>query len=227
MPRVSALERSPLFGLDGRAVGEVEHVLFHPSEPRVVGMQVKPNPWYYVVPRKSFYAPLGNIHFTEEGQAQALSKRPAAGKCGDFGWDVTVVWRGMPVRDQQDNVLGAVHDVGFTKKSGRVTWLEISSGAVSDAAVGRVRFPGEAAIGFDGEAVVLDANAQAEGQGGIAKAAGVGAAVVTVHGERLAKAAGVQVSKAAYHAGRALKIGGKRIGHVRKAAERWLDGEGE
>lgn len=230
MPRLSDIERAAIFGPDGAVAGEVERVLFHPSEPRVVGFQIRPNPFYYVVKRKAVFVPLGNVDFAEGGRPQFATKKLPTGKGEGFDWAVTVVWRGMPVATPEGDVVGVVHDAGFTKKSGRLTWLEVSAGAVSDTAVGRNRYPGEAAVGFDGEAVVLDpSRAEAETSGGLAKAAGAGAAAVTVHGERLAKAAGDATVAGAIAVGKSFKSGTARkaIDHVKRATGRWMADDDE
>lgn len=230
MPRVSDIERSALLDEKGRVLGSIEHVLFHPHEPRVVGLQIRPNRMLYVVDRRPYFVPLENVRFEDEG-VFAAGKNPGSAKGEGFEWDVTVVWRGMPVRDEAGARLGAIHDLGFTKKTGRVTWLEMSEGAVSDAAVGRKRVAGEAARRFEpaeGVVVVDLEGTDAEGSGGLAKAAGTGAAYATVHGGKIAKAAGDKAIAAAVAAGKALKNGRARaaIDKARASAERWLD-EGE
>jgi sporulation protein YlmC with PRC-barrel domain len=122
----------------------------------------------------------------------------------------------MPVRSAAGDEGGTVHDVEFDPTTGGLTLLRVSTGAVGDAAVGRLEVPAELVRGFDGDAViVLPEYAEIESTGGAAKAVASGVAAVKVRGGQVAEGAlevGVAASKAL---GRSI-----RGGMLRKALEK-------
>lgn len=213
MPRLSSFTGRQVVGADGRILGRVSAVLFHASEPRMVGVQVDPGAMLGVIDRPPSYVLLGDLGLTEDRvsfrlDADRLPRDSAGAKALGFSWDESVIWRGMPVRSAQGDEVGIVHDVVFELDTGEVTALRISTGAVGDVAVGRLEIPGELVQGFDGEAVVvLPGYADIPAEGGAAKVVASGVASVKARGEAVGDGL-MQVGVAAAGAlGRSLRSG--------------------
>jgi len=212
LPRASAFEGRSVVGADGRALGRVSAVLFHSSEPRAVGVQIDQSAVLGVIDRKQHFALLDSLTVTEDGALQLPGKRLPSDDAGErvlgFSWDDSVIWRRMPVRSAEGEDVGTVHDVVFRAEDGAVTELRVSTGAVGDAAVGRLEVPGELVRDFDGEAVVvLPGYAQIRAEGGAAKAVASGVAAVKARGGAVADGA-LQVGVAAAGAlGRSIRSG--------------------
>lgn len=189
MPRMSSYEGRSVVGPGDKTLGRVRAVLFHASEPRVVGVQVDPGTVMGVLDRRPAYVLLGDLLFTEDRTAFRLddAKLPKDGpgeRMLGFSWDDSVIWHHMPVRSEEGDDVGTVHDVVFDGATGHVTTLRISTGAVGDAALGRLEVPGELVRGFDGDAVVvLPGYREIRSDGGAAKAMASGVAAVKVRGE--------------------------------------------
>jgi len=212
LPRISAYAGRSVTGAEGRALGRVSAVLFHASEPRVVGVQVDQSAVLGVIDRRQHYVLLDTLTLTEDGALQLPGKRLPSDDAGErvlgFKWDSSVIWHHMPVRSATGEAVGTVHDVVFDAASGVVTQLRISTGAVGDAALGKLEVPGELVSGFDGDAVVvLPGFAEIRADGGAAKAVASGVAVVKARGGAVADGA-LQVGVAAAGAlGRSMKSG--------------------
>lgn len=221
MARVSSYNGRAVLGADGRELGKVSAVLFHASEPRVVGLEIDPGAVFGVIDRKPAYALLGGLGFTDDRMAFTLadSKLPRDGageRVLGFSWDDSVIWQRMPVRSANGDEVGTVHDVEFDPETGEVTSIRISGGAVGDAAVGRLEVPRELVSGFDGDAVVvLPGYADIPASGGAAKAVAAGVTAVKDRTGQVAEGAlgvGVAASRAL---GRSI-----RSGMVRKAIDK-------
>lgn len=218
MPRMSALEGVIIAGSRGKPLGRVVDVLFHPSEPRAIGIVVDRPRTAGVVARPPVYVPLGMLERAEEGfvLAQGATALPSA-KAGEralgYTWDETVHWAGMPVRSAEGDLVGAVDDVTFAYGDGRVSLLRVSTGILGDIAVGRLEVPGDLVEGFDGETVVVSAGySELEASGGAAKAAAKGATVAKETGARVAKQAYDAGMSAAIAVGKSFKSGtGRRM----------------
>lgn len=215
MASVSNWQERPVLGSDDSELGRVSAVLFHPAEPRVIGLQVDPPAFAYVVARQPRFVLLSDVRVDGQSFRLAQPKLPSdtvGERALQASWHDTVVWRGMPVRSAEGEHVGAVADVIFDAGTGAVTALRISTGVVGDAALGRLEVAGDLVRGFDGDAVVvLSGYSRIDAAGGAAKAAAAGVAAAKVHGERAAirglKAAGY----AAGRVGRSFESGlGKR-----------------
>ncbi len=239
MPRISEIEDAKVVAADGSALGTIAEVLFHPSEPRVVGFLVHPPKVGGVVKLlKPRFVPFPSAHEVIAGKAiradvdKLMRDRQAKKELG-FDYHTTVVWRGMPVNDPHGEREGWVKDVGFGRRKGTVRSLVISSGPTKDVAVGATVIDGSHVKGFDGAAVVVTVEGLDAGElaGGAAQLAGAASAYAKVHGERIVDKANkaVSESKAAKAAAKAYdpdKVGrsiGKLIGGTRKAALKGLE----
>ncbi|TLM65775.1 MAG: hypothetical protein FDZ70_10840, partial [Actinobacteria bacterium] len=152
MPLISAIRGLPVAGRTGRLLGTVSEVLFHPSEPRVIGLQVAPPAFLYVLSRAPRFLPLTRVAVWGAEAIGASSRLPSK-RAGEreigAAWDDTVIWRGMPVLSQGGTAAGRVADAGFTKVSGRVTRVLLTGGVVNDVAFGAREVAGELVIGFE------------------------------------------------------------------------------
>lgn len=220
MPLVSQIEGMPVVAHAGRRVrrlGTVSRVVMHPSEPRVVALEVHRPDILLMFARKPRYVPLSLVGEWGEGAVGVSGGRlpalAAAERTSGVSMEKAVVWRGMPVATREGATAGTVADAGFLKAAGGVTRLMLSSGRVDDAALGTREVPGELVVGYDpesGAVVVEDAALEAPRDGGLAEGAGRGAAVT-------AKAA-AKVAARASETGEALVETGKAAVDLGKAA---------
>ncbi len=202
MPRVSAVEGAIIISSRGKLLGTVSEVLFHPSEPRAIGVSVTRPRMASVIARPPAYVPLAQLARCDDGyalDAKALPSEANSERLLGYSWDVTVQWSGMPVRSAKGGAVGVVDDVTFGLGDGSVSMMRVSTGILGDVAVGRLEVPGELVEGFDGGAVIVSAGYSAlEASGGAAKVAAKSAA--------MAKDAGAKVAKQAYDAGMSAAI---------------------
>lgn len=217
----------------GKRLGEVGHVLFHPSEPRVVGYQVERPRLWKVVKRPPVFLALDSAVPREKRVTVDVGGRDAWGKRAakrlGIDWDKTVIWRHMPVITASGEQIGTARDIIFAP-DGPVRRVELSEGMTSDAALGRREIPAELVRGFDGESVrVDDAAKQAEFAGGAAAVAGRGTAVAADVAVRAGEAAGKAAGKAAAYGKAAAKVaaesetGKKAIGWLKRATDATID----
>lgn len=184
----------------GRRIGRVGDALVHPDRPEVVGFSVERPRLLMVWDRDDRY--LGRDSFAVDDDRLVVSARDAwdgaAAKRFGVTWARTVVWYGMPVRTRGGERLGVVRDALFDEQSGAIQAVGLTGGLTADVALGVRDIPARLIIGFDGEAVVVDDEAAVlETEGGVAKAAGRGAAVAKAQASEAAKVAGAAASAAA------------------------------
>jgi uncharacterized protein YrrD len=205
MVLIGDIEGSALTGAGGAPLGTVTNVLFHPSEPRAVGVAVRPTAALVVVSRRGTYLPLSALSFGADGAACDLAKLPTGRKAAEglgFDPETTVIWTGMPVADPRGRQIGVVRGLMFDEASGAVGRLDIGSGTVADVAHGRYLVPGEAIVGFEqGSVHITTEAADLQGSGGLAAAAAQGAVAASV----AARAAGSAVVNASGATGRAIR----------------------
>ena len=232
MPKVSEMTGATVTGRNAKKVGMVVQVLFHPSEPRIVGFEVRRPDLLFLFRRKTRFAPWpASSSVVTDGSIPAEHDRlltPAqASKRLGFDYEDTVIWRGMPVTDSSGRTVGTVRDVGVGRSSGVLRSLYVSGGTASDAAVGSTKLDAEFVRGFDGTAVQVSSKGFDESRttGGAAKIAGTGAAYAQVRGEQIVDAVGEAARNAgvnvdARKAGRGV---GRFYGKVRRAADKAID----
>ncbi|MBN2247098.1 MAG: PRC-barrel domain-containing protein [Coriobacteriia bacterium] len=212
MPSITMYERRAIVGQNGRQLGRVSAVLFHPSEPRVVGVQVDRGAILGVIDQRPRYVPLDDLRIAGDEalaiEKDALPKDNEGERALGYSWDESVIWHGMPVSSTTGEQVGTVNDAEFDASTGEITVLRVSTGAVGDLAVGRLEVPRAIVRGFVRDAVVVEAGyAELTATGGAAKAAASG---VTALKERSGQVADgmMQVGVAAAGAlGRSLKSG--------------------
>jgi uncharacterized protein YrrD len=212
MPSLSGYERLAVVGAGGGQLGRVSAVLFHPSEPRVVGLQVDRGSIMGVIDQRPRYLRFDQVHELDEAtialEGDSLPGDSAGERALGFSWDDTVIWHRMPVHSAEGDEVGTVYDVVFDRDSGVVKELLVSTGAVGDMAVGRLEVPASLVRGFNGESVVVEAGyTDLQATGGAAKAAASGVAALKERGGQVADGmldVGVAASRAL---GRSLKSG--------------------
>ncbi len=218
MPSIEELADLPVINRKGKRVGNVDHVLFHPTEPKAVGLQVLPKNVSYVVGMPPKYTPLEDVELKEDkillGEKGYPSERAVEKRFG-FTWDETVIWRHMEVRTRSGKPRGLVRDVHFSE-DGAVEALVITSGLTADRAVGRRNVAADKIVGFDGEDVVVEDDAATEDdfEGGFAANAGANAAVAKVTAEVAAKKT-VAYTKATAKVAAESETGKKAIGALK------------
>jgi uncharacterized protein YrrD len=238
MPAITAVQGLPVVDPSGKRLGAVDHVLFHPSEPRAVGLEVVPVPLLLIISRKPRYLPLSAEMLASCGElgpipwpGKRLPLRASTEKTLGYSLDDTVMWRGMEVRLEDDRRVGFVSDAVFSRKSGRVLRMLLSEGSVSDFAVGRTEVPGDVIVGFDGTAIVVKEEfAELQSSGGLAAASGASVAHAKQGVEQAADAVlaagvvGLGAVERSFRSGygrsamRAIRKAGKRV-------RRTIDGE--
>lgn len=224
---------------DGNELGVVQHVLFHPREPRAVALQVIPPNLAVVIERKPRFLPIRPGMMAQCGDVpvvgwddKRLPTKAAVEKEIGAAIDETVIWRNMQVRLSSGPLAGYVDDVVYSRKTGRVLRLRLSEGSLADFAVGKREVPGEMIEGFDGEAVTIDEayRKAAPSSGGLAGVSGKGAAYAKHGAEKAADAAlaagivGLGMVEKSFRAG----LGRKALQGLRKAGKRArkaIDGE--
>lgn len=183
MPGITGYERRFVVGADGRQLGRVSAVLFHPAEPRVVGLQIDRGAVLGVIDQQPRFVCLDDVRAGAEGdlviEGNSLPRDSTGERALGYSWEATVVWRGMPVLSAAGVEVGHVHDAGFDASTGEVTSLRVSTGTVGDVAVGRLDVPPALVRGFNGEAIVVEAGyADLAATGGAAKAAASGVTAI-------------------------------------------------
>ncbi len=230
MARITELLGRPVLGSNGKRRGKIIDVLFHPEEARAVGYVVKPRNILYLLERRPRYVAISAVDFDDEGNAVLSSVRIPSGRAGQKAtetlWEESSYWRGIAVRSEDGDRVGAVQDVVISLKTGAVRGLRVSTGVVGDVAVGRLEVPAEYIVGPRGDAVVLRAGYdELEATGGLAAASAKGAAVMKVRGERAAKQACDSGVSAAVKVGRSFKSGTGR--KMMDTLKKWTADEDE
>lgn len=211
MPRVSGIIGREVVSSKGQSLGAVTEVLFAPSEPRAIGLTVERPRIVGVVAKAPRYVPLESVALREgrvELSTAALPSEAKSEKTIGVTWEETVQWRGMPVVSPSGRVVGVITEIEFERPSGQVIALELTSGILGDAAVGRLTVPGEVVTGFADDAVRVSLEySDLEVSGGAAKVAAAGVTTVKDKGGKLAKGAYDAGMSAAIAVGRSFKQG--------------------
>ncbi len=179
MPRSSVLSGLEVLDRKDKATGVVTHVLFHPTEPRAVGFEVRLNPVGYVIERKPQFIAYDAVEISKTALRVTGEKATgsAAAKRLGIDWDHTVIWDYQDVVTRDGTIMGQVKDVEFTS-AGEIVRIEVSGGVGAQVAVGRHTIEADEIVEFDGENIrVRNAADNKPTTGGVAAHAGKGAAV--------------------------------------------------
>jgi len=215
-----------------KRVGRLVDVLFHPTEPRVVGFTVERPDVLLMIRRSDRYVALDRTSILKD---RVVVEGPAAwggaaAKRLDISWERTVVWLGMPVRTESGTALGRVRDARFDESDGRLESLDLTEGVAADTALGTREFSASMVRGFEGDAVVVsDEVKSVPTDGGAAAVAGKGAARAKVGAEQAAVAAGKAAKVAAAYGKSAVKAASKNpntkkaIGFLKNMTDKVVD----
>ena len=145
---------------NGKRVGKVHHFIFHPSKRRVLGFTVKRPDAALMFKRKDMFVSLDGYFVDDDGQV-VISDAPDAtdrDACKALGvdYDACVIWVGMPVMTQSEQLLGYVDVVTFDAETGAVVKIATENGAANDAILGKHVIPAKYVKGFSlGKGVAL------------------------------------------------------------------------
>jgi len=195
-----------------KRVGRLVDVLFHPSEPHVVGFTVERPDLLLMFRRDDRFVALDRTQILDDRvvvNGSAAWGGSAAKRLG-ISWERTVVWLGMPVRTQSGTALGRVRDAQFADDDGHLDSLCLTAGITADTALGTRDFSASLVCGFEGDAVVVsDEVLEVATDGGAAAAAGKGAAVAKVGAEQAVVAASKAAKVASAYGKSAVKAASK------------------
>ncbi len=232
MPTLRGIEDRVVVTARGNALGRVSHVLFHPSEPRVVGLAIQPPPLAYFIERKPRYVRLDTLGITQD----AVTVSDAKGAFGSsaekelgFTWDESVIWLGMPVHEVDGEDVGFIGDGDWSDRDGVLRALLLSRGIAEDAAVGTREIPRQRIKGFDGERVLIERVRDIEFEGGAAAKAGQGAALAGAAAGKAARKAATTAKaagKAAVKVAKESETGRKALGTLRSLGKKAIDAMG-
>ena len=230
-----------------KRIGKVRYCVFHPTEPRCVGFIVKRPDLLWMFRRKDKFVAIDGYDF-EDGRIVIHDDSEACdkGACKHLGinYDECVLWVGMPVMTQNGTSFGVVGSVSFNPITGKVASLETSSGATSNALLGKRTIPvahikgfkrgigtalalqGSAGAELDegqeaelGAILVDDEAAEIDAEGGLAEKAGKATAVAKNKAQNTVDKVKPTVNKATKATGRAINKGayatGKQIGKAK------------
>jgi uncharacterized protein YrrD len=222
---------------DGKKVGVIDDVLFHPTRPVAIGYSVTPIRIGHVIKRNDKYLALDATELTVDGEIAATCKKNAWNKRAEktfdeFEWDDTVIWYGQHIHTRDGRHLGRVSDALFSLEDGSVGAIEVTDGSLSDATLGKRTIPVGMIERFDLDdmyaIVVKDEAARCTYHGGLAVTAAhltdrvVDAAkAVAEHGPVALKAAPIVAGKVAKAAPAAT---GRWVGKLRRG---WREGYDE
>ena len=77
MPTIESLEGLPVRTAKGKRYGMVDRVLFHPSEPQVVGVQVQPRAIGFIITRRPVYMLLDDVEITKHSVKMKTDRKPS------------------------------------------------------------------------------------------------------------------------------------------------------
>lgn len=211
----------------GRRRGRVVEVLFHPDEPRVVGLLVRRPRLLWLLDRPDLHLALDRVDPVDgdfvlrAGREAAGAWDAAAARRLNLDWERSVIWRGMPVRTTSGTQLGRVRDAAFDPATGRLSALGLTGGMATDAVVGVRDFSAKLVQGFDGAAVVVSDEALGvETDGGAAAAAGKASAVVAHKAGGVAEQAVKVAATATVYGAQAVKAAARS--KAGRKAKGWL-----
>ena len=209
MTLVSSIEGASLSGADGVALGSVVRVLYHPQEPRAIGLMVRGPSIHGMVERRDTFLPLSGVRFEANAVVSDLAKLPTGREAADrlgFDPDTTVIWSGMPVLGPSEQPVGIIAEVEFDPASGEIARLQVAGGAVADTAYGRFLVPWALVEGYRAGAVRITAEAgELEATGGMAKVAAQTAVAASEAAKSAAAAGEAAILDASLATGRAIK----------------------
>lgn len=185
--------------------GRVRATVFHPNEPRVVGLVIKRPDALLMVKRKERFAAIDRIEPVEGGisviDAVDSWDTEACKRLG-VDYDACIIWEYMPVRTESGQEIGLVSNVVYSGDDYTIEHIDISTNSANRVLLGSSLIPREQIVGYrDGAIIVKDTEADVEETGGAAAAAGVAWAKTKHAASQGTKKAGEAINEGAYKAG--------------------------
>ncbi|MBQ6395912.1 MAG: PRC-barrel domain-containing protein [Atopobiaceae bacterium] len=139
--------------------GKVHQAVFSPDGLTLVGFTVSRPDMVGVVKRDDEFITLADFAIEEDGLHLTGSPRAATtasiAKLG-IDWDNCIIWSDMDVRTVSGKVLGRVSDVRFDSETGRVSFIRVSGGGLSDQLVGVIELPSGLLVGYERGCMVVE-----------------------------------------------------------------------
>lgn len=202
--------------------GKIRSFVFHPSQPRAIGVVIKRPDAALMVKRKDHFVALDRLEPVEGGLRVVDSSDSwdlAACRRLDVDFDQCIIWSGMPVRTKGGKELGVISDIALHDESFEIDHISISNGSVNHVVLGSLDIPAERIYGYSkGAIVVEDKMENLEESGGAAAKAGVAWAKTKQSASKAGKTAEKAINEGAYKAGEA--IGAARDKAAESAAKR-------
>lgn len=134
-----------------KRIGKVRRFVFHPREKRCIGFIVKRPDAALMFRRKDLFVAIDRIRIEEDEvhvEGTDGSMGPSAIKRLGVEWNNCVLWVGMQVISESGEGLGNVGNVLFDEGTGKVSAIELDSGATARALLGKSTIPADLIKGF-------------------------------------------------------------------------------
>lgn len=185
--------------------GKVHAMVFHPTQLRAIGYQIKRPDALLMVKRKDRFVALDRVEEVDGGicviDAADAWDEQACKRLG-VDYDACIIWEYMPVRTESGRELGIVKNVIINDEDYGIERIDVSENAVDRALLGTSVIEAAQLIGYkDGAIVVSDSDGAVEREGGAAAKAGEAWAKTKNSASAGAKKAGDAINDGAYKAG--------------------------
>lgn len=134
-----------------KRIGKVRRFVFHPREKRCIGFIVKRPDAALMFRRKDLFVAIDRIRIEDdEVHVDGADGSMGASAIKRLGveWNNCVLWVGMQVISESGEGLGNVGNVLFDEETGRVSAIELDSGATARALLGKSTIPADLIKGF-------------------------------------------------------------------------------
>lgn len=134
-----------------KRIGKVRRFVFHPREKRCIGFIVKRPDAALMFRRKDLFVAIDRIRIEDdEVHVDGADGSMGASAIKRLGveWNNCVLWVGMQVISESGEGLGNVGNVLFDEGAGKVSAIELDSGATARALLGKSTIPADLIKGF-------------------------------------------------------------------------------
>lgn len=188
--------------------GKVHSMVFHPTQLRAIGYQVKRPDALLMVKRKDRFVAIDRLEAIDGGICVVDAPDSWDDKaCKRLGvdFDECVIWEYMPVRTESGRELGIIKSVFIDEDDYSIQSIDVSTSAASRVLLGDSLVQASQIIGYeDGAIVIKDFEGDIEENGGVAARAGEAWAKTKHTASAKAQEAGEAINDGAYRAGEAI-----------------------